>query len=155
MSTGVTSKQLNALHKMTDAEFAMVLVTLGGVAFGGTSTAAGFFSRFSLTKAAGYLTSYEGKAALVLIVERIFEYALTNGLDADIVRTKIMMMIFDKTGLQLETLDIEGAKKAAGKLLADKVNEHYGTSFTAFYPPENIVDQIKQQIENEVVEALK
>ena len=154
MSTGVTSKQLNALHKMTNDEFAQVLLVLGSIALPAGTSASGFFARFAQTKVGGYITGYKAQSAIASFVGILFAKALETGLEADIVRESIIKFIVQHTGLQLETLDVEGAKKAAGKLLAEKVNEKYGTSFVNFYPPELMIEAVKLQIENEVIEAL-
>ena len=154
MSTGVTQAQIKALQKMTDEEFAGVLITLAGVAFGGSSVASGFFARFAKTKAAGYLKSGTAKAFIASLVGAMFSEAIKTGLDADIIKEKIIEQIEYHTGLKLEALDRESMKKAAGQLLADNINAQYGTTFKSFYPPSNIIDQVKQVIENEVSEAL-
>lgn len=62
--------------------------------------------------------------------------------------------LLEELGLQIDEFSKEGMKKAAGQLLADKVNLRYGTAFTAFYPPENIIEQIKSQLQIEIIEAL-
>lgn len=62
--------------------------------------------------------------------------------------------LLEELGLQIDEFSKEGMKKAAGQLLADKVNLRYGTAFKAFYPPENIIEQIKSQLQLEIIEAL-
>lgn len=159
MSTGVTSKQLQGLQRMTDAEFANVLLVLASIPFGGAGGGSGFFARFATTKAAKYISTTAIKQFLVRVVADLFAVAVTaavgGALNSDVIKTQILLEIFKHTGLELETLDIEGGKKAVGKLIADSINTKYGTSFTPFYPPENIIEQVKQELLSEVLEVVE
>lgn len=151
MSTGVTPKQTLALQKMTTGEFAEVLFVLATLPFGGAGAESGFFARLAR---AGYLkvvASTQLKTLLVGIVIAFFKKALDGGLDSAYIRGAIINEIEKSTGLVLETLDKEGAKKAVGKLLAEQINIKYGTSFAPFYPLENIIEQLKQELLAEIL----
>lgn len=158
MSTGITQKQLKDLQRMTDAEFANVLLIIASVGLGGTSAASGFWARFSTLNVGGLVKSQATKQFIVRLVADLFAAAIAGGvagaLNSDIIKEAVINEIFKATGLELETLDAESAKKAVGKLMAEKLNEQYGTQFTTFYPPAEAVNQIKLQIQNEVIEAL-
>lgn len=62
--------------------------------------------------------------------------------------------LFEELGLEIDEFSKEGMKKAVGRLIANSINTKYGTSFEAFYPLENIVEQIKAQLQLEIIEAL-
>lgn len=155
MSTGVTPKTLSQLQRMTDAQFAEVLITMATLVIPAGGAATGFFARLARTPLGGKLIGYSSQKA------GIFISALLGSIVADAIngnnpftRRAIIGMIFELTGLELETLDKEGAKKAAGKLLADRVNEQYNTEFTTFYPPSKIVSQVKAVVHNELLQAI-
>ena len=69
------------------------------------------------------------------------------------VQEAIIEWLFVSTGLEIEELNPEGMLQATGKLLAKKVNERYGTTFTSFYPIETIIEQVKQQLMAEIINA--
>jgi hypothetical protein len=116
-------------------------------------TARGFLGRM----AGGAAIKLKGKAGLFLagllgkLCAEILEWALSGDKTA---QEGIKAIIYETTGLELETLDAEGAKHAIGQLLADKINAKYGTNFNEFYPPENIVEDIKAQLLAEILTAV-
>jgi hypothetical protein len=116
-------------------------------------TARGFLGRM----ASGAAIKFKGKAGAFLagliasLCKEILEWALSGDKTA---QEGIKAIIYETTGLELETLDAEGAKHAIGQLLADKINAKYGTNFNEFYPPENIVEDIKAQLLAEILTAV-
>jgi hypothetical protein len=102
----------------------------------------------------------KNKAAFLLFVADLVKdvlYWIADNINSEDVKhpkQAVLRFLLERTGLELEGFDKESMKKAAGQLLANKVNEKYGTSFTAFYPPENIIEQIKIQLQTEVIQAL-
>lgn len=158
MSTGVTSKQTKALQTMTNAEFTNVLIALASLPAGGAGAATGFFARMAATQYAKYITSGALTRFMLTMVRHIFAAAVTGaigaGLSSDVLKEAILLEIFKATGLKIETLDIEGGKRAVGALMAEKINEKYGTSFAPFYPPENIIEDVKAQLLSEIMAAV-
>ena len=140
---------------MTDAEFVNVLVALATVVAPASGVARGFFARLATTQYAKYVTSGALTRFLLTIVRQIFAAAITGaigaGLSSDVLKEALLLEIFNATGLELETLDIEGGKRAVGVLMARKVNEKYGTTFAPFYPLENIIEDIKAQLLSEIM----
>lgn len=153
MSTGVTIKQLSQLQKMSDAEFAEVLITMASITLPAGGVATGFFARMAQTRVGAKLAS--SSVYLRPFIISMLGAMLSEAARSDSVKEGILSFIFTVTGLELETLDVEGAKKAIGKFMADKVNEKYGTTFTPFYPPENIVDDIRVQLMSELLAAVE
>lgn len=158
MSTGVTQAQLKVLHNMTDAEYIQVLVVLASIPFPVSGAARGFFARLGAAKYAKYVTSGALTRFLVTMVRQIFAAAVTGaigaGLNSDVLREALLIEIFKATGLEIETLDVEGAKRAVGKLMAKKINQKYGTTFAPFYPLENIIEDVKAQLLSEIMLAV-
>lgn len=141
---------------MTNAEFVQVLVTLASLPLGGEGLATGFFTRLAQGAAARYISTTAIKQFLVKIVAELFTLAAAGGaLNSDIIKEKILEEVLKHTGLEIETLDKEGAKKAIGKLIADNINLKYGTNFAPFYPLENIIDDIKAQLLTEILTAVE
>lgn len=158
MSTGVTSKQTKALQNMTNAEFVNVLIALVTVVAPASGVARGFFIRLATTQYAKYVTGGAITRFLVTMVRQIFAAAVTGaigaGLNSDVLKEAILLEIFKATGLEIKTLDVEGGKKAVGKLMAEKINIKYGTSFAPFYPLENIIEDVKAQLMSEIMLAV-
>lgn len=99
------------------------------------------------------------KTALAGLLGALFVEAKRAALDPDNwegleVQKKIKEIIFETTGLELETLDAEGGKRAIGKYMADKINLQYSTNFASFYPPTNIVEDMKAQLLAEIMTAV-
>lgn len=158
MSTGVTSRQVKALQTMSDSEFANVLLALASVVTLGQGVATGFFARFAVTQYAKYITSGAATRFLVTMIRQLFAAAVTGaigaGLSSDVIKEAILVEIFNATGLEIDDLSVESGKKAVGKLLAEKINERYGTTFTTFHPLDNAVEQIKTQLISELINGV-
>lgn len=158
MSTGVTRRQILDLQTMTDAEFANVLILMGSVSFGSAGIATSFFQRFAAAKAAQYLSASAIRSALVKVIRSLFIGAVGGitayGIEGKAAKEAILIEIENATGLVLDDLDVESAKRAVGKLFADKINLQYGTNFSPFYPPENIVGEIKTQLISELLSSV-
>jgi phosphatidylserine/phosphatidylglycerophosphate/cardiolipin synthase-like enzyme len=58
----------------------------------------------------------------------------------------VLRFLLERCDLELEGFSKEDMKKAAGKLIAKKVNEKYGTAFTSFYPLDTFKAEINRQI---------
>ena len=89
------------------------------------------------------------KELLQWVLDNVDSEDVKHPLDA------VKRFLLEGLGIQLEEFSKEGMKKAAGQLIADKVNQKYGTAFAAFYPPENIIEQIKTQLLAEILEAVE
>lgn len=89
------------------------------------------------------------KELLQWVLDNVGSEDVKHPLDA------VKRFLLEGLGIQLDEFSKEGMKKAAGQLIADKVNLKYGTNFSAFYPPENIIEQIKAQILAEIMEAIE
>lgn len=151
----VTTKTLSQLQKMSDAEFANVLITMASIALPAGGLGTGFFSRLAATpiggKVAGYATKKTG-VFIASVLGAILGQAITG--NNPFAREAIIGLILETTGLEIETLDTEGVKKAIGKKLSDDINTFYGTNFSPFYPTENIVPELKNQLLSEVLNAV-
>jgi hypothetical protein len=155
MSTGVTPKTLSQLHRMTDSEFHGVLIAMASITLPAGAASAGFFARLAQTsiggKLIGYATSKTGAWIGTFLTLLVSEATQGNNPFA---KEAIIGLILEQTGLEMETLDIEGAKRAIGKKLADDINLKYGTEFAPFYPPENIIEDVKAQLLSEIMGAV-
>lgn len=89
------------------------------------------------------------KELLLWVLDNVGSEDVKHPLDA------IKRFLLEGLGIHLDEFSKEGMKKAAGQLIADKVNLKYGTNFSAFYPPENIIEQIKAQLLAEIMEAVE
>lgn len=128
----------------------------GGVGLGtgaGSVAARGFIGKIANS---GYI-KLKGNIGFFLgtlfakIAQELLEWAKGGDLNAD---AAVKALIFETTGLELETLNVEGAKRALGKKLADDINLKYGTNFSPFYPPENVIDEVKNQVISELINSV-
>lgn len=107
----------------------------------------------------GYLGRSIIRKQIGAFIGVVFVEAVKSGIEAgwesDFLREKIILEIANHTGLELETLDADGMKKAAGALMARKFNDQYGTNFQNFYPPSELLDSIKTQLTTEIIDGLK
>lgn len=143
MSTGVTTKSLSQLQKMTDEQFANVLIGMASIALPAGGISSGFFARLALTKVGSKFIGFSSSKFGLFIYGFLGNLAASaiNG-ENPFAKQAIISLIFDVTGLELETLDQAGVKKAVGKYLSDYLNERYDLAFEPLYPLENLLPNI-------------
>jgi hypothetical protein len=66
----------------------------------------------------------------------------------------VLRFLLERCDLELEGFSKEDMKKAAGKLMAKKINERYGTVFVTVYPVEGFIESVKAQLLAEILTAV-
>lgn len=96
-------------------------------------------------------------AAITTFLTELLQYIADNVSLDEVKHPKqaFFNFIFTQYGLELKGFTKDDMLQAGGQLIANKVNLKYGTNFTAFYPPENIIEQIKAQLIAEIMEAVE
>lgn len=101
------------------------------------------------------------KAAFLLFVADLIKdilYWIADNFTSDDVRhpkQAVLRFLLERTGLELEGFTKEDMLKAAGKLIANKVNAQYGTTFDSFYPVSGIIESIKAELLAEILGAVE
>jgi hypothetical protein len=157
--TGRTVEQLkaysNEIFFRDMAIFASIVLTAGTATAEGAGAVAarGYIGKYAAIASSRVGIQFKAAAAGFIgsMIKEIWAWARDGNTSAS---DGIKALIFEVTGLKLETLDKEGTKKAIGQLMADTLNTRYGTGFTAFYPIENIIEQIKLELQSEIIEAV-
>lgn len=148
-----TLVELRNRHYISDSQFTNIIIGMASVVPIGAAT--GLAARLARTPLGYKLVGYATKAAGSFFAT-LLGYILAEAIDGNnpFARDAIMALIYQTTGLELKTLDEDGAKHAVGALMAKKINEKYGTSFAPFYPLENIIEDVKAQLLSEIMLAV-